>query len=67
MDKKRNASIRQELNLFSLGEKKEHQQNYLLHILRIPAYGIPWDVFYYHPKGIKERGGPPKRWKDQFA
>jgi hypothetical protein len=33
MDKKRNIDIRQEINIFNLGEKiKEYQRNYLKHI-----------------------------------
>jgi hypothetical protein len=39
MDKKRTRYIRQELNIFNLGKKvKEHQRNYLEHILRLSTY-----------------------------
>jgi hypothetical protein len=39
MDKERNTDIKQELNIFNLGEKvKEYQWNYLEYILRMPTY-----------------------------
>jgi hypothetical protein len=42
MDKMRDIDVRQELNIFSLGEKvEEYQQNYLEHILRMQTYRIP--------------------------
>jgi hypothetical protein len=38
-EKNRNIDITQEINIFSLGErKKEYQWNYLGHILRTPTY-----------------------------
>jgi hypothetical protein len=65
-DKKRNISIRQELNIFNLGEKvKEYQQNYLEHILRMTTYRILWKLFDYYPKGRRERDQPPKRWRSE--
>jgi hypothetical protein len=42
IDKKRNADIKQELNIFNLGEKnKQYQQNYFEHILRMITSPIP--------------------------
>jgi hypothetical protein len=39
IDKKRNTDIRQNLKIFNGGEKKkEYQQNYFEHILRLPMY-----------------------------
>jgi hypothetical protein len=68
VDKNINTDIRQDLKIFSLGNKiKEYQQNYFEHILRMPTYRIPWKIFNYHPKGRRDRGRPPMRWLDQFA
>jgi hypothetical protein len=56
-DKKRNTDIRQNLKIFTLGQKiKEYQQNYFKHILKMPPYQIPWKIFKYHSKGIRDRG-----------
>jgi hypothetical protein len=66
-DKNRNIDIRQELNIFNLGEKvKEYQHSYLQHILRMPTYRIPRKLFDYRPTGRRGRGRPLNRWKDQF-
>jgi hypothetical protein len=47
--------IKRETQIFNLGEKvKEHQQNYLQHILRMPTYRIPQKLSDYHPKGGRE-------------
>jgi hypothetical protein len=54
-DTKRNTDIRQNLKIFSLGQKiREYQQNYLEHILRIPTYLIRRKIFNYHPKGRRD-------------
>jgi hypothetical protein len=56
------------LEIFNLAEKiKKYQQNYLKHILRMPTYQIAQKILNYHPKGRRDRGQPPRRWKDQFA
>jgi hypothetical protein len=66
MDKKRNIDIRQELNIFNLGEKvKEYQHNYKEHILRMPTYRIHRTLFDYRPTGRRERSTTEKM-KDQF-
>jgi hypothetical protein len=68
IDKKRNADIRQDLKIFSLTEKiKKYQCTSFEHILRMPTYQIPWKIFDYQPKGRRDRGRPPRRWKDQVA
>jgi hypothetical protein len=67
-DKKINTDIKQNFNIFSLGEKiREYQQNYFEHILRMPTHRIPRKMFNYHPKGRRYRDPPPMRWMDQFV
>jgi hypothetical protein len=51
------AGIRQELNIFNLGENvNEYHQNYLEHILIISNNRIPWKLSENHPKGRRARG-----------
>jgi hypothetical protein len=64
-DGKINIDIRQDLNIFSLGDEvKEYQQNYLEHISRMPTNRNPGKLFDCHPKGSREKDRPPKRWKN---
>jgi hypothetical protein len=67
-DKKRNTDFRQHVKVFSPGEKvNEYQHNYFEHILRMPTYRIPRNIFNYHLKGRRDKDRPPMRWIDQFA
>jgi hypothetical protein len=63
MDKKRNADIRTDLKIFSLGEKaKEYQQRTTSNVLKNANLLNSLEVVCYHPKRRRERGRPPKRW-----
>jgi hypothetical protein len=67
MVKKINADIRQELNVFYLGENiNECQRNYLEHILRMSTYGFPRKFYDHNPKGRRDIVRPRKGWEDQF-
>jgi hypothetical protein len=56
------------IKIFNLEEKiKEYQQNYFEYTSRMPTYGIPWKIVRYHPKGRRDSGRPPMRWKDQVT
>jgi hypothetical protein len=56
MGKKISTDIRQELNIFKLGENvKEYQQNYLGHILRMATNLLPRKLFDYHPSFRKHQ------------
>lgn len=66
-DHQRNEDILQELGLEPILQYiHQYQENWFLHVKRMPRSRIPRAVLNYRPSGKRSLGRPVKRWRENF-
>ena len=64
LDKIRSEVIRKEVEISAIQDvRAKYKQNWINHLERMDNTGLPKHALNYKPRGIKDRGGPRKRWQ----
>ena len=67
LDKEKNQRIRHKIGAQNIvKEIKQYQEKRLQHVQRMDTNRLPKQALQYKPNGLRNIGGPRKRWRDQL-